>query len=333
MTAPGGRPLELGDDPDETWLSVDAHCHVASEQFIPRSFVEGAVANIDAALPGKRSPARRARLTDLYLAKIQDPDCSELLAEMDEAGIERAVLLLPDFTHALPDCVLTIEEMCLRHRDLLVRHPERFHVLAGVDPRWGEDGVRLFERCVGELGFHGMKVYPPCGFGPSDRRLYPFYEICRAGGLPVVVHTGPTSPVLGFETGHPFLLDQAARDFPEIPFVLAHGAVSFQEESVMLCAFRPNVFLDLSGIQHPHRPGGSSETLRGLLGRGISHKMLFGTDFPVFRLQGSQRELAEVLLGGGEALAGASRAELRRIFRDNVLSLLPERSVGGPRSA
>src|SRR5690606_26723281 len=94
------------------------------------------------------------------------------------------------------------------------RHPGRFYVFAGVDPRWGLDGIRLFERGVGEYGFHGLKLYPPCGYSPSDPRLYSLYEICASRGLPVLTHVGGTSPALAFDTSDPILLDQAARSFP-----------------------------------------------------------------------------------------------------------------------
>src|ERR1700730_14172979 len=88
------------------------------------------------------------KLLHMFLQRLQDPLCDVLVAEMDEAGISKAVLLIPDFTVALNDCKLTIEESFSKHRDVLVRHPNRFEVFGGVDARWGDDGISLFERSL-----------------------------------------------------------------------------------------------------------------------------------------------------------------------------------------
>jgi predicted TIM-barrel fold metal-dependent hydrolase len=309
---------------------LDAHCHVASEEFIPRSFIEGAVTNTLAALAAQGLRPERAKLLDLYLSKLQDPQCEELLAAMAEAGIAGAVLLLPDFTYALRDATLTIAEMYARHRDVLARHPGRFHVFAGVDPRWGRDGLELFERGVREYGFAGMKLYPPCGYRASDRSLYPFYEICAAHRLPVLVHTGGTSPALAFDTARPIFVDEAARAFPAVNFILAHGSTAYVEECVMMCHFRPNVFLDVSAFQSA--PVGA---LRPLFARGITHKILFGTDWPVFRLQGTQKDFVAVFLDPAGPLESARAWERDAFFGGSLDRLLPpqptrvSRATGG----
>jgi len=296
---------------------IDGHCHVASTEFIPRSFIEGMIDNALGALSAQGIRAERRKLFDLYLAKMQDPYCDELAAEMAAAGIDKAVLLLPDLTYALRDTKLTIAEMFDRHREIMTRRPSTFLVFAGVDPRWGEDGVRLFERAVTEYGFHGLKLYPPCGYSPSDRCLYPFYEICAAQRLPVLTHIGATSPVLGFELARPILIDQATRDFPTVNFILAHGSTAYEEECAMLCAFRPNLYLDVSAFEA--RP---ADNLRSLFARGITHKIIFGTDWPLFRLQGDQRSFVEILLAEQGPLVGLRPRELDRFFRGTLEQLL-----------
>jgi len=296
---------------------IDAHCHVASTDFTPRSFIEGVVGNALAALAARGLRPDRGQLLELYLAKMQDHGCEQLIAEMDEAGIERAVLLLPDFTYALKDSPLTIEEMFERHRALLERWPGRFHVFAGVDPRWGEDGVRLFERAVDEDGFRGLKLYPPCGYSPSDRALYPFYEICASKNLPVLSHSGGTSPSLAFETSRPICLDRAALDFPGVNFIIAHACLSYTEESLMLCTYRPNVFLEVSGFQS--RP---VEALAPLFARGVNHKIIFGTDWPVFRMQGTQRDFVGKLLADESCVRELVPREAEGFFRGTIERLL-----------
>lgn len=296
---------------------IDAHCHIASTDFTPPSFIEGVIDNVAAALAAQGLRPDRNKLLSLYLDKMKDPDCDELVAEMDQAGIEKAVLLLPDFTYALKDSSLTISEMFDRHRAVLQARPDKFYVLAGVDPRWGADGIQLFERAITEYGFHGLKLYPPCGYSPSDRSLYPFYEICAKYRLPVLTHTGATSPALPFESARPIHIDQAALDFPTVNFILAHGSISYVEECIMLCAYRPNLYLDISGFETI-----PVELLTPLFTRGINHKVIFGTDWPVFRMQGTQKSFLEKLFDDNSPLGKLRVRELEGLFRQTIEQML-----------
>jgi predicted TIM-barrel fold metal-dependent hydrolase len=302
---------------------VDCHCHIASEEHTPRSFIEASVANMVVALSAQGIPATARKLTTLFLNKMQDPLCDGLVAEMSEAGIRKSVLLVADFTYALKDCKLTIEESFTRHHEVLLRHPGKFEVFGGVDPRWGKDGLALFERSLVDWGFRGFKVYPPCGFSPSDPSLFPFYELCAQHRVPVLVHIGPTSPVLDFSISSPFLIDEAARRFPSVNFILAHGAVSFVEECLMLCRFRPNVYLDVSGFQSTLGFDPSAGAVKHVVSQGITHKVLFGTDFPVFRLQGDQKSFVDALIGENGALADLNERERSMVLHENTERLIP----------
>ena len=301
---------------------IDAHCHIASEEHTPMSFIEASMANIVAALSAQGLPATERKITAMFMSKMQDHLCDSLVEEMNAAGIDKSVLLIPDFTYALKDCRLTIAESFHRHREVLLRHPGRFEVFGGVDPRWGQDGLDLFERSLVEFGFRGLKIYPPCGYSPSDPALFPYYELCRHHRVPVLLHNGPTSPVLDFRYAGPFLLDEAARMFPAVNFILAHGAVSFVDECIMLCRFRPNVFLDISGYQATLGYDPSATAVRKVVSSGISHKVLFGTDFPVFRLQGDQASFVGPLISENGALGELSKRERSLVLRGNMERLM-----------
>jgi predicted TIM-barrel fold metal-dependent hydrolase len=301
---------------------IDTHCHIGSLDMIPPSFVEGIVENIALALTARGVRSKRSAVEDLVLARFNDPMCDELVAEMDDAGIDRAVLLAADFTYALKDCRLGIAEILEHHRLVKERHPGRFHVFAGVDPRWGKDGIDLFERSIRDWGFEGLKVYPPCGFSGSDPRLFPYYEICSRWRIPVLVHIGGTCPELAFDVASPVLLDEAARTFPGVNFILAHGSVSYVEECAMMAGFRPNVYLDVSGFQTA-----DLSMLEQLFRRGFRHKVLFGTDWPLFRLQGRQSECLAKLNAEGGPIDALLDHERRAFFGGTVARLLSLRSA------
>lgn len=315
------------DDQKHKYLIVDCHCHIASEEHTPLSFIEASIANMVASLSAQGVPVTAKKLTNMFLSKMQDPLADGLVAEMEEGGISKSVLLIPDFTFALKDCRLTIEESFKRHREVLRRHSGKFEVFGGVDPRWGKDGLVLFERSLVEFGFRGLKLYPPCGYNPSDPSLFPYYELCGYHRVPVLLHMGPTSPILDFSMSNPFQLDEAARLFPKVNFILAHGAVSFVEESIMMCRFRPNVYLDISGYQATLGYDPAATAVKKVVSVGINHKVLFGTDFPVFRLQGDQKTFVDALIGENGPLAELNDREITLVLHQNVERLL-ESSVG-----
>jgi predicted TIM-barrel fold metal-dependent hydrolase len=304
-------------------MIIDAHTHVASTRFTPRDFYEGVARNMAASAAAMGIKPSVNKILDLLLTQNQDHEADVLVATMAAADVDRAVLLLPDFTHVMSS-EHTIAEMAEMHARIRAKHPGKFHVFQGVDPRWGRDGLDLFVRCVDEYGFEGLKLYPPCGYSPSDPSLFPFYEVCAERGLPVLLHTGPTSPALSFAEAHPDHIDQAAMRFPTVNFILAHGGVVNREATIQQCRFRPNVFCDISGfLSLGGRPKWAHQ-LRELFAEGLNHKIIFGTDWPVFK---NKEDHASVLKTFGESdgpMSALSERERQRILSGNILGLLPD---------
>jgi len=271
-------------------MIIDSHAHVALEQVLPVRFFDGWVDNLERLLPPDAPPARREALLNLFRRFNQDPGCDKLVAEMDAAGIDKTVLLIVDFGFAYPEEIGRLEELYAMHRAIMERHPGRFIVFAGIDPRRGEMGRDLLERALRDWGFRGCKIYPPCGFSPEAKEMDPFYEICAAYGAPVLTHIGPTSPTLSFKHTRPEDIEDAAFRFPGVNFILGHAGVVWRREAAMLAAYRPNVYLDLSGFQPEWRRGGFDSILAEHKAAGLLRKLLFGTDWPIHRIHGSQRQ-------------------------------------------
>jgi hypothetical protein len=267
---------------------LDGHSHVASTRYMPPAFIEGVVDNVVEQMRAAPLQLPRAKILERMLEGYQDHDASTQLREMDALGIAKSVLLLPDFTYALPGSPLSIEQMYSEHARILAAHPDRFEVFAGIDPRWGQDGLRLFERGVERHGFKGLKLYPPCGYRPDSPLLAPYYEVCQDLGLPVLIHIGPTSPALSFEEAQPIYVDAPARRYQGVRFILAHAAVNWREQALQLCAYRPNVYLDLSGAQN--------QPVADLLAGPLAHKIIFGTDWPLNHHRSLNRKLIETVL-------------------------------------
>lgn len=88
----------------------------------------------------------------------------------------------------------------------------------------------------------------------------------------------------------------------------------------MLATSRPNIYLDVSGFQ-----GHVKRRLRQIFECGINHKLIFGTDWPVFRLQGPQKSFVESIAHDEEISGVLNQADKRRFWGETMLSLLPSR--------
>ncbi|MCK5186296.1 MAG: amidohydrolase, partial [Deltaproteobacteria bacterium] len=97
-----------------------------------------------------------------------DPEAEGLLAEMDEAGIDKSVIFPVDFGVALGDPEVPIEEVNKKYSELARKHPDRLVAFAGVDPR-RKDAPDLFKRCINEWGMQGCKLHPCAGFYPNQK--------------------------------------------------------------------------------------------------------------------------------------------------------------------
>ncbi len=322
--------MTLRDASGSSQRIVDAHCHVPSTRFMPQAMIASSVENMAVELEAKGVRTSRKRVIDFYCSHLQDHTCDKFVQEMDLAGVSETVLLLPDFTFALGVEEYEIGEMIQLHFEIVRRHPGRFRYMCGVDPRWGIEGVDLFENAVKNLDCSGLKLYPPCGYSPSDPSLYPFYEICRKYALPVLLHTGPTSPVLSFSSAEPGLVDEAARIFSDVNFILAHAGVVSSEAAIALAAFRPNVYVDISGFAGAVGPDDPIETIKRLFRTKLSHKILFGTDWPIFALQQSYELLVKGAVGEGKAFDGMSNTDAELILWRNAHRLFRNKPMSAP---
>ena len=98
-------------------------------------------------------------------------------------------------------------------------------------------------------------------------------------------HTGQTGIGAGLPGGrglklrysNPILLDDVAADFPGLTIILAHPSVPWQDEAISMATHKANVYIDLSGWSPKYFPPALVRAANGLL----SHKVMFGSDYPV----------------------------------------------------
>lgn len=191
---------------------------------------------------------------------------------LDDEGVDVALLLAeysPKATGIQP-----IEDMLP-----LVKHaPDRLRAVANVNPHLHFPVAEEVERQL-DLGAVALKIHPVHGgFPANDRSLYPAYEVCRARGVPVIVHCGTsTFPGSMNSFADPILLDEVLRDFPELDIVLAHGGRGWwYDGAAFLALSRPNVWIELSGLPPRRLP---TYYARQDFAR-LARRFVFGTDWP-----------------------------------------------------
>lgn len=144
-----------------------------------------------------------------------------------------------------------------------------------------EPGVEELVVQVIEEGAQIFKVHLQVGsFSALDSRLTSSWELIAEAGVPVVIHCG-SGPHGGEFTG-PCPIFELVERHPQLVLVIAHMGMPEYDEFAELARQAPNVYLDTTMIgtnyaQRHFAPVSENycETMAEL-----SHKVVFGTDFP-----------------------------------------------------
>ncbi|TFF98933.1 MAG: amidohydrolase [Promethearchaeota archaeon] len=250
-------------------LIIDAHCHFWEEDLISTEF-RTVLNNI-------------GQLLDFDPSLLFDASAERLIKEMDEAGIDKTVLLALDGDFVFSS-KLNYKEYNNKLAEYLENYPDRFIGFAGIDPRRGKEAIIELERCVSELGCKGVKLWPLTGFYPDDLSYYPFYKRVEELGATVLIHTGAGPPGTYLKYCQPVYVDKIAVDFPKINFIMAHIGDPWTNEAIAVAMKNSNVYIDISGWE-PHlkkAPFAFFQTLiEAKMTCGVD-KILFGTDWPLF---------------------------------------------------
>jgi predicted TIM-barrel fold metal-dependent hydrolase len=260
---PGPAGEAAAADGDAPPVAIDVHVHPSTREYL-----------VDAMGPYREAAEAHFR-TSIPVRTVD-----EMAAEL-RADRVLAVLLAWDATSAsgLPPVTNDFVAGCVQ------RHPGTFLGFASVDPWQGRAAVAELRRAIVDLGLRGLKLHPSAqDFSPDDRRFYDLYAACAELEVPVLFHTGTTGLGAGMpggggiKLGHsrPVLLDSVAADFPELQIVAAHPSWPWQDEMLAVAQHKTNVWIDLSGWS----PRRWSPALRDAVLGPLSHRALFGTDYP-----------------------------------------------------
>ena len=197
----------------------------------------------------------------------------QLLEEMDEHGVEKAILMD------------NLTKPSVTARKFVDERPDKFALaIGGVNLLRPMPSLRELSAIVRDLpvaytavgpSFWGDGQYPP-----SDAVYYPLYTKCAEIGLPLCVNTGLPGPPIPGEAQNPIHLDRVCVRFPELKLCMIHGADPWWDIAIRLMIKYKNLRLMTSAWSPKRLPDSLLHYMRT---RGPD-KVIFASDWPVLRM-------------------------------------------------
>ncbi|MCH8241567.1 MAG: amidohydrolase, partial [Planctomycetes bacterium] len=158
--------------------------------------------------------------------------------------------------------------------------PDRLVGFAGIDPSNPKEAVEEMARARNELSLRGVTVAPAAqNFHPSDSQAMVVYAEAAKLGLPILFDAGIyLSSATKLEYARPVLLDEIARELPDLRMIIAHMGYPWTNETIVLLAKHPNVYAEISWLLA--QPWQAYQTLLSAYQFGVMDKLLFGSGFP-----------------------------------------------------
>jgi predicted TIM-barrel fold metal-dependent hydrolase len=137
------------------------------------------------------------------------------------------------------------------------RYPDRFFGSWHANPNKGMDEVRAIRAAVEEHGIKAVTGFPS-GLVPQvpidDARWYPIYAACIDLDLPFCCTVGVPGPRIPMDPQKVERIDPVCWFFPELRFVMRHGAEPWTDLAVKLMLKYDNLFYMTSAFAPRHYP-------------------------------------------------------------------------------
>ncbi len=262
----------------------------------------------------QRRQAAKAHLTSSQKNEDAAAIAAKWSSELDEVGLERAVLLCEVPTAR--DFIFSVTQFA----------SEKLCAFTNLDPlqTWSAEDLK---RDVAR-GFVGLNLLPTLQhFHVYDRRAYGLYEMCEQLKVPVMVHFGMTEEIFAdMRFANPLDLQPVARDFPEVPFIIPSLGSGFLRELLMLMGQCPNVYANSAGIHlwlnyQPERLD-LEDVVKLLLDAAGPHRIIFGSGSGSDQFHDSTYYRREILTLQTKLFSTLSFDEQKHIFGETMDKLI-----------
>ena len=201
---------------------------------------------------------------------FENIECDRLVAEMDAAGVEKAVL------------TINLANTPERIFDFARRHAGRFFFSAYCQPTGRMEEVWQLEQLVAEQPVVMAREVPfSIVKPPTDPIYYPLYVKCIELDLPISINTGLPGPPMPGECQNPIHLDRICFQFPELKVCMAHGADPWWDVATRLMIKYANLRLMTSAYSPKYFP---DELIHFMNTRG-KDRIMFASDHPVLSFE------------------------------------------------
>lgn len=351
----------------QTQEVINVHCHLLNFGFVPDSFFRtrapvrewilrrkliGWLARCFTFLwPGKKYDKLHEGLA-LMRKDIRDV-ARELVGEMREANIVLATPLMMDlglsFFNEKPEIPYRYQVKLIS--DIAAGYPGTIMPFVMSDPR-RRSASQLVKTALEEMGFLGVKMYPPLGYHPdpssffndaeTNHELEEIYGYCEANSIPITTHCSRQSAYTAYSSDlmhckeliqefcqpsswagvlekHPGLYLNFAHFGGNREFMDIDNAESWSNTIQQLMKEYENVYADLSYHNMALMKKTAAdyfELLNRLLQDShIENRIIFGTDWLMTRHTWNEKEYVD-------AFRRLAPAILQRIAFENPLKFL-----------
>jgi predicted TIM-barrel fold metal-dependent hydrolase len=160
--------------------------------------------------------------------------------------------------------------------------------LSPIKHRGVKNAVWELEYWAKEKGAKIFKIYPPEDTYINDPELWPLYQKAEELGAVLDIHTGFSwVPPGKSKYAAPVLIDDVARDFPELKIVAFHMGYPHCDDLNMVAMGHPNVYLSLT-LLIPWAVGAPRKFAK-IIGEALRfvgpERLIWGTDYAGFGMQ------------------------------------------------
>jgi predicted TIM-barrel fold metal-dependent hydrolase len=200
----------------------------------------------------------------------EDPTDGDMIAytldQMDAFGIDKAVIGI--------GAEGGIQNEAVR------LHPDRFLASVSVDPNEGMRAIDKIRKAAETMDLRAVQLFPSgCNPGVpiNDKRMYPVYAKCCELDIAVLCCVGVPGPRVPMMPQKVELIDEVCWFFPELKFVMRHGAEPWTALAVKLMLKWPNLYYSTSAFAPKYYP---EEIIRFANTRGAD-KIIYAGYFPM----------------------------------------------------
>lgn len=232
-------------------------------------------------------PESFAGMEPWEMEKSSDP--AMLLKAMDKYGVDIACLL----PESMMDTTGYTTRWCTNGEmaKIVESNPDRFLYQPNLSPikhKGIKNTIWELEYWVKEKGAGIFKYYPPEDTYINDQQLWPFYARAEELGIVLDIHTGFCwVPPGKSKYALPILIDDVARDFPELKINAFHMGYPYCDDLNMVAMGHPNVYVCLS-LLVPWAIGAPRKFAK-IIGEALRwvgpDKIIWGTDYAGYGVQ------------------------------------------------